>query len=768
MRGRYVLSILCAAAALARAAPSPDFIGREEAPQSPSRRDAQIPFDFDHAGGTEDSFEVTDGPRYPPHESRTIYQIVSDSLEFSKFAKAVDFVDDVVAYLNDSTADLTFFVAPDYDHDHLATRHEFYGIVAAIEGLTNRVVAEDSVRRAVASLLEYHTIPERLKIHDAPATASYPTRLAMSSSEDMRQRLKIEQRKHRRVAVNGRRIIREPIRASNGVIYVLDLPLSTPGSVYQALLDSSASTMLSAIKHAGLSELFESTSLMTVFAPDDRAFDHLPEDLRAYLFSEAGKPALKKLLEYHVAPNVLFYTDYVHGLAFDAMSLRRPEHDFVETEDDLVDTEDMASDLINDESRVEEIYIIIQVEQDFALQDGFPADHPHSPRDTHPYGHHDHHPENRQENARSPRRGGNRKPRDRRAPVFRKEEGRGERKGREPRPRHEWEGDHPPPPPRFDGPCPFRGDHPPPPPPFRGDSPREDRDDGSREDRGDGPREDHEDHFDEYPPRPEQLMRGPPSEDDARVPPSEYGDRLPPPPPPPRRGPHPPPPPPDCDRHHPRPPCRGDHPPPPPPPFYGDHPGPHHDEDNRRPPPPSHGPLPPFCGPLPPPPPPPHHPDEHHRAHHRPPPPPPPPRGPPHFPKPSPDALISTLDAQVPTLAGAPLYARVERFALPHPPFPRGPGRQAHDERYPERKASRGPSRKAHDKPPRTISRLTVDGVHVLTSDSVTANGPMHVLSRVLCPRQRGAENLEQTMVDEHVDPWADWEDWLPQWAEES
>ena len=30
-----------------------------------------------------------------------------------------------------------------------------------------------------------------------------------------------------------------------GIIYVLDLPLSTPGSVYQALLDSSATTMVS-------------------------------------------------------------------------------------------------------------------------------------------------------------------------------------------------------------------------------------------------------------------------------------------------------------------------------------------------------------------------------------------------------------------------------------------------------------------------------------------------------------------------------------------
>ncbi|KAI5834478.1 hypothetical protein K523DRAFT_412443 [Schizophyllum commune Tattone D] len=701
MRGRYVLSILCVAAALARAAPSPDFSDRDEedASRSPSRRDSQIPFDFDQAGGTDDSFEIADGPRYPPQESRTIYQIISDSLKFSKFAKAIDFTDDVVAYLNDSASDLTFFVAPDYEHDHLATRHEFYGIVAAIENPKASNGEENSVRSTIRSLLEYHTIPERLHIHDEPATASYPTRLAMSSSEDVRQRLKIEQRKHHRVAVNGRSIIREPIRASNGIIYVLDLPLSTPGSVYQALLDSSATTMLSAIKHAGLSDLLQSTSSMTVFAPDDRAFDHLPENLRTYLFSEAGKPAMKRLLEYHVAPDVLFYTDYAHGLPSDAVSVHRPEDDAIGIE--------MIPD---DEPRVEEIYIIIQVEQDFAPRDEPLADHPHE---------HCHHHKDR-----PPRRGGNRKPRDRRAPAFREDE----RGDGEYYPHREWDGDHPPPPPRFDGPCPFRGDHPPPPPfrgghpppPFRGDGPREDHGEVIQEDHGDHP------HFDEYPPRPEQLIRGPPSEGDDRVPLSEDDG------PPSHRGPHPPPSPSDCDRHHPRPPFRGEHPPPPPL-LYGDHAGPSHGDDNCRPPPP------------------PHHPDERHHAHHRPPPP-PPPRGPLHFPKSSPDALISTLDAQVPTLAGAPLHARVEHFALPHPP--RGP----HDKPH--------PSSKAHDKPPRTISRLSVDGVHVLTSDVVTANGPMHVLSRVLCPRRPGAEDSEQRMAS--VNPWVDWEEWLPQWAEGS
>ena len=90
---------------------------------------------------------------------------------------------------------LTFFVAPDYEHDHLATRHEFYGIVAAIEN-PNVDGDEEPIRSTIRSLLEYHTIPQHLHIRDEPATASYPTRLAMSNSEDAWQRLKIEQRKH--------------------------------------------------------------------------------------------------------------------------------------------------------------------------------------------------------------------------------------------------------------------------------------------------------------------------------------------------------------------------------------------------------------------------------------------------------------------------------------------------------------------------------------------------------------------------------------------
>jgi len=45
--------------------------------------------------------------------------------------------------------------------------------------------------------------------------------------------------------------------------------------------------------------------LVTVFAPLNHAFDRLPERLRFYLFSPFGKHALRKLLEYHIAPDSL-------------------------------------------------------------------------------------------------------------------------------------------------------------------------------------------------------------------------------------------------------------------------------------------------------------------------------------------------------------------------------------------------------------------------------------------------------------------------------
>ena len=53
---------------------------------------------------------------------------------------------------------------------------------------------------------------------------------------------------------------------------------------------------------------FEGASTVTVFAPTNRAFEVLPEKLRLLLFSPFGAPALKKLLQFHIVPDLVLHS----------------------------------------------------------------------------------------------------------------------------------------------------------------------------------------------------------------------------------------------------------------------------------------------------------------------------------------------------------------------------------------------------------------------------------------------------------------------------
>jgi uncharacterized surface protein with fasciclin (FAS1) repeats len=52
----------------------------------------------------------------------------------------------------------------------------------------------------------------------------------------------------------------------------------------------------------------EGSPAVTVFAPTNKAFEALPRDLRLYLFSPFGKRALRKVLEYHIAPDFVLHS----------------------------------------------------------------------------------------------------------------------------------------------------------------------------------------------------------------------------------------------------------------------------------------------------------------------------------------------------------------------------------------------------------------------------------------------------------------------------
>ena len=75
----------------------------------------------------------------------------------------------------------------------------------------------------------------------------------------------------------------------------------------------SVSTLVAAVKQAGLVETLKGAGPFTVFAPTNAAFDKLPKGAVAGLMDPASKEKLKGVLTYHVIPGRLVAADLKDG-----------------------------------------------------------------------------------------------------------------------------------------------------------------------------------------------------------------------------------------------------------------------------------------------------------------------------------------------------------------------------------------------------------------------------------------------------------------------
>lgn len=110
------------------------------------------------------------------------------------------------------------------------------------------------------------------------------------------------------VMIDGARVTATDIKASNGVIHVIDsviLPESK-NIVEVAAGAGSFSTLLTAAKAAGLAELLGSEGPFTVFAPTDEAFEKLGPGAVANLVKPENREKLAAVLKFHVVPGRVF------------------------------------------------------------------------------------------------------------------------------------------------------------------------------------------------------------------------------------------------------------------------------------------------------------------------------------------------------------------------------------------------------------------------------------------------------------------------------
>jgi len=285
---------------------------------------------------------------------KSVYQWLASNKDFTKITKLINFDPEVKKLLDGASHGLTV-LAPnnaalpskphkdidsirphdsdamhqlcqhverhddDHDHDH---------------GDKDRERRRRILKAILHKVLLYHVLPFDLTSTNLGFNSTVHTAIQPSdgSFHDQPYRIKIE----RTLVPPGikinhyAKIIETDIRATNGIIHVLGHPLFPPASVLDNahLGPAWLSTTTSAVQKVNLESAlewryvpgprgrkgsFHGNPTVTLFAPTNDAWAKLPEHLIFYLFSPFGASALRKVLQYHVIPEFLVYTEWVHS-----------------------------------------------------------------------------------------------------------------------------------------------------------------------------------------------------------------------------------------------------------------------------------------------------------------------------------------------------------------------------------------------------------------------------------------------------------------------
>lgn len=112
-----------------------------------------------------------------------------------------------------------------------------------------------------------------------------------------------------KVTLDGQaNVVKTDIMCTNGVIHVIDaVILPVQKTIPQVAAEAgSFSTLVAAIKAAGLAEALSGKGPFTVFAPTDEAFQKLPAGTLESLLKPENKEKLAAILKFHVIPGAVY------------------------------------------------------------------------------------------------------------------------------------------------------------------------------------------------------------------------------------------------------------------------------------------------------------------------------------------------------------------------------------------------------------------------------------------------------------------------------
>ncbi|XP_052067282.1 periostin-like [Mytilus californianus] len=159
-----------------------------------------------------------------------------------------------------------------------------------------------SDKTVLTTILLYHLTNGVIRSTDAR------NELTVESVAGLKIRFNVYQH-NKAVTVEGAKISKLDLNASNGIVHVIDKVMIPPtgGIVDLVSGNKDLSTLLSLVQKANITGIIQRDPL-TVFAPTNAAFSRLPANVLSRLNSDTA--LLKEVLEYHLVP----HTEYSPGL----------------------------------------------------------------------------------------------------------------------------------------------------------------------------------------------------------------------------------------------------------------------------------------------------------------------------------------------------------------------------------------------------------------------------------------------------------------------
>ena len=185
---------------------------------------------------------------------------------------------------------------------------------AALPKGTLETLLKPENRDLLRKVLTYHVVPGDLMARDLQSG-----KVATVEGNSVAVQVK-----KNGVKVNNANVIKADVDATNGVIHVIDRVLLPPGLmdtkptqsgtiVDVAASNPAFSTLVTAVKAAGLVETLSGKGPFTVFAPTNEAFAALPKGTLEKLLKPENREALRKVLTYHVVSGDLMAKDLRSG-----------------------------------------------------------------------------------------------------------------------------------------------------------------------------------------------------------------------------------------------------------------------------------------------------------------------------------------------------------------------------------------------------------------------------------------------------------------------